>query len=153
MPLGRYFFFVGGLLLALLFLSNAYLPKPPAIETADSERPTIRINSDRKWPEPIVFDTRVQAAAPVPVPIQAGIDAPTAVASANAQARQAFAQLPPSDVKPLPSSQATRLEAKPQHSRKVAKRRADPAAIQRPDPPPMVMAQRPQFGLFGNNTW
>jgi hypothetical protein len=155
MPVLRYFFFVGAALLALLFISDLYLPKSPAaVVSADAgERPTIRINSDRKWPEPIVFDTRVPVAAPVPLAIEASIAAPTAVSSAKARVREAFAQLQPSDVKPQPSSEAKRLEPKPQRPRKIAKRRADPPATPRPDPPVMLMAQRPQFGLFGNNTW
>ena len=48
MPLARYFLFVGGVLLALLFLSDAYLPKLPAAERADTDLPVIRIHSDRK---------------------------------------------------------------------------------------------------------
>jgi hypothetical protein len=58
MPLGRYFICVGSLLLALLFLSDWYMPKlstePPR---ADIDRSIIRIQSRHKWPEAIVFDT------------------------------------------------------------------------------------------------
>ena len=57
MPLARYFVFVGGVLLALLFLSDAYLPKLPAAQMADTDLPVIRIHTDRKWPERVVYDT------------------------------------------------------------------------------------------------
>ena len=147
MPLLRYFFFVGGVLLALLFISDAYLPKLPVAERADADLPVIRIHSDRKWPERVVFDTNhptivaAQAANMV-----AGVRAPAAIneVSANPPVRAAFAQLQPADARQLPPSDLKRLEPKPQRKRKVATRRA--AA-------PMMLAQQPQIGLFGNNTW
>lgn len=66
MPLLRYFFLVGGALLALLFAADAYLPKSPVIEraTATADLSMIRIRSDRKWPERIVFDTTQPAIVP-----------------------------------------------------------------------------------------
>src|SRR6476620_9055042 len=60
MPLARYFSFVGGLLLALLFALDAFLPKVPVAEKAKTNSPHIRIYSDRKWPERIVYDTNSQ---------------------------------------------------------------------------------------------
>jgi hypothetical protein len=148
MPLVRYFFFVGGALLALLFISNAYLPKPPDVVTADADLPVIRIHSDRKWPERVVFDTN----RPTIVPMQtanagAGVPAAAKVAdlSAKARLREAFAQLQP----PAPAQAQISVPAKPerklQPKHKVAKRRAAP--------PVMLVAQQPQFGFFGNNTW
>jgi hypothetical protein len=148
MPVVRYFFFVGGALLALLFISNASLPKPPDVATADADLPVIRIHSDRKWPERVVFDTN----HPTIVPMQtantgAGVPAAATVAdlAAKARLRQAFAQLqPPAPTQaqaPLPA----RAEPKLQQKHKVAKRRAAP--------PVMLVAQQPQFGFFGNNTW
>ena len=147
MPLLRYFFFVGGVLLALLFISDAYLPKLPAAERADADLPVIRIHSDRKWPERVVFDTNhptivaAQAANMV-----AGVRAPAAIneVSANPSVRAAFAQLQPADARQLQPSDVKRPEPKPQRKRKIATRRAAP---------PMLLAQQPQFGLFGNNTW
>jgi hypothetical protein len=147
MPVVRYFFFVGGALLALLFISNAYLPKPPEMATADADLPVIRIHSDRKWPERVVFDT----SRPTIVPMQtantgAGVPAAATVADLSAKARlgQAFAQLQP----PAPTQAQTSVPAKPEPKlpqRKVAKRRVAP--------PVMLVAQQPQFGFFGNNTW
>src|SRR5580692_12956080 len=111
MPLVRYFFFVGGALLALLFISNASLPKPPDVATADADLPVIRIHSDRKWPERVVFDTN----RPTIVPMQtanagAGVPATAADISAKARLRQAFAQLQP----PAPTQAQTPAPAKPE---------------------------------------
>ena len=70
MPVARYFFFVGGALLALLFVVNAALPALPAADSpqlaASTDRSVIRIHSDRKWPERIVFDTTRPTIAPDP---------------------------------------------------------------------------------------
>ena len=59
MPLVRYFFFVGGVLLALLFILDASLPKLPVADGdyARVDKSIIRIHSDRKWPERVVLDT------------------------------------------------------------------------------------------------
>ena len=64
MPLARYFSFVGGVLLALLFVLDAYLPRVPVHERADADVPVIRIHTDRKWPERVVFDTSVPTIVP-----------------------------------------------------------------------------------------
>ena len=67
MPVVRYFLLVGGVLLALLFLSNEVLPQLPAAERvaeAGPDKPVIRINSDRKWPERVVFDTNMPTIVP-----------------------------------------------------------------------------------------
>src|SRR3984957_2874343 len=148
MPLVRYFFFVGGALLALLFISNAYLPKPPEMATADADLPVIRIHSDRKWPERVVFDT----SRPTIVPMQtantgAGVPAAATVAdlSAKTRLRQAFAQLQPTAPTPAQASVPAKPEPKLQPKRKVARR---PTA-----PPVMLVAHQPQFGFFGNNAW
>jgi hypothetical protein len=45
MPLARYFFYVGGVLLALLFVPHAYLPNPPVAERANANLLVIRIRS------------------------------------------------------------------------------------------------------------
>jgi hypothetical protein len=67
MPVARYFLFVGGVLLALLFLSNEVLPKLP-VEADRAEtgphKSVIRIQSDRKWPERVVFDTNLPTIVP-----------------------------------------------------------------------------------------
>jgi hypothetical protein len=148
MPLVRYFFFVGGALLALLFISNAYLPKPPDVATADADLPVIRIHSDRKWPERVVFDT----SRPTIVPLQtanAGAGVPAAATAADlaakARLREAFAQLQPPAQTQAQAPVPAKPEPKLQQKHNVAKRRAAP--------PVMLVAQQPQFGFFGNNTW
>ena len=71
MPLVRYFLFVGGALLALMFVVDAVLPKLPVSDRANTDLPAIRIHTDRKWPERVVFDTSL----PTVVPVTAAKDA------------------------------------------------------------------------------
>jgi hypothetical protein len=154
MPLMRYFLVVGGALLALLFITDAYLPKLPAAERADTDLPVIRIHSDRKWPERVVFDTSrpIVAAAPT----AAAMPAAVADLSAKARVREAFAQLLPTpeaqrqppEQKQAQLSTPAKSDPKP-HKRKIAKRRPAPP----PTPPVMLVAQQPQFGFFGRSTW
>ncbi len=147
MPVARYFLLVGGVLLALLFLLNEVLPQLPVAERvaeSGSNKSVIRINSDRKWPERVVFDTNMPTIVPPIAPVlvakaEAAVPAPAAVAAVSAQARglQAFAQLKPSEPR--------KPEPKPQHKRKIAKTRVAP--------PMVVVAQQPRFGFFANDTW
>ena len=95
MSLARYFLFVGGVLLALLFVADALFPKVSVTETANANSPVIRIHTDHKWPERIVFDTGI----PPIVPAQ--IDNPDVGVPAKAQVREAFAQMQRPDAQPL----------------------------------------------------
>jgi hypothetical protein len=150
MPLTRYFVYVGGVLLALLFVVAAILPKEPAADSTDASLPVIRIHSDRKWPERVVFDTSM----PTIVPAQtaktgANVAAPTTVADVSAKegrVREAFAQLQPSNVKQTDASDPKKPVSKLQPKRKIAKKRVAP-------PPMMMVAQQPRFGFFGNSIW
>jgi hypothetical protein len=145
MPVVRYFFFVGGVLLALLFAFDAALPKLPVVarsETSETgiELPVVRIHSDRKWPDAIVFDTRVAAMVPAQVAeAEVAIPAPTNVAdlSATARVRDAFAQLEPA----YPKRQELKLQ--PKH--KAAKNRVAALLV--------VVAQQPRSGFSAGNTW
>src|ERR1700753_810662 len=126
MPLMRYFVFVGGALLALLFAANAWLPPLPvtkeANSTASADLSSIRIRSDRKWPERVVFDTSQPTPAPVviaqntiapPKAVPATVPAPVVAEAASRPAgvaraplktvgvREAYAQLPDA-VRPEP---------------------------------------------------
>jgi hypothetical protein len=148
MPLARYFFFVGGVLLALLFVSDAYLPKLPVADRTATDLPVIRIHSDRKWPARVVFDTSIPTIIPAqPAKTEASVPAPVTVADvpAKARMRDAFAQLQPSEPKQLQQSDLKKTEPKLQPKRKIAKRRAAP--------PMVLVAQQPQFGFFANSTW
>jgi hypothetical protein len=148
----RYFCFVGAALLALLFVADACLPKLAAADRTASaaDLPLIRIQSDRKWPQRVVFDTSVAPVSPVQVartePPVAASAAPAGVAdaSANAHMREAFAQLKTSDPAQSEPFVAKLPEPKLHPKRKVARRR--------PSPPMVMVAQQPPFGLF-NNTW
>jgi len=138
MPLARYFFLVGGVLLALLFISDACLPKLPVADRANADLPVIRIHSDRKWPERVVYDTSLPTIIPAQT-VSTETSVPVTVTDVTAKAREraAFAQLqPPEPKKPEPTLR---------RQRKLAKRRP---------PPPMVMvAQQPRFGWFGHSIW
>ena len=142
MPVARYFLFVGGVLLALLFLSDAYAPSMPVVSASETgvDKTIIRIRSDRKWPERVVFDTNQPTIVPPPaVTTTASIATPSVVAevAAKPQPMQAFAQLTPAEsIKP---------KLKPQHKqRKVAKVRVAP--------PMVLVAQQPR-SFFDSNTW
>src|SRR6266403_2828180 len=67
MPVARYLLFVGGVLLALLFISDPFLPKLPVADRASSHSAIIRIHSDQKWPERVVFDTSLPALIPAQI--------------------------------------------------------------------------------------
>ncbi len=144
MPVVRYFFFVGGVLLALLLLADAYLPKMPVEARAEADLPVIRIHSDRKWPQAVVFDTSHPTI--VPAQTQASVFGAATVADLSSKAglRGAFAQLQPADQTQAQLPSPKKPDAKPVHKRRVAKRHTAPV---------MLVAQQPQFGLFGNNTW
>jgi hypothetical protein len=148
MPLARYFFFVGGVLLALLFISDAFLPKLRVADSAYTDLPFIRIHSNRKWPERVVYDTSLPTIIPAQVAnTDASVLPPEAVTdvSAKAQVREAFAQLQPSDAEQLGQSKPKTPEQKLQRKRKIAKRRLAPSMV--------LVARQPQFGFFGNSIW
>jgi len=150
MLLARYFLYVGGALLALLLVVSAELPQAPVTPSTDSaaDMPAIRINSDRKWPAKVVLDTN----APTIVPTQTAsntIDVKAPVVAAQvapqAAAREALAQLAPSDLK---KTSIRKPEPKLRQRHKVARRHIYP-------PPMMVAQQRPPFGFgfFGSRIW
>jgi hypothetical protein len=160
MPLLRYFVFVGGTLLALLFISDAVLPKQPLpsfLNVASTEQPLVRIHSERKWPERIVFDTSMPTVKPAV--LAEAQPAPQVVPAPKARVREAFAQFTPpvskgdvkidakievkTDVKP-DQAVAKVADAGPQPKRKVAK--------PRPPRPLVLVAQQPHVGWF-DSTW
>jgi hypothetical protein len=60
MPIRQYFVWVGGALLVALFAADGWLPGPIAHSHSaipPNERVNLRIRSDHKWPERVVFDT------------------------------------------------------------------------------------------------
>ena len=142
MPVVRYFLFVGGALLALLFIADACFPRLPPVENASAvtggalaDLSVIRIHSDRKWPERVEFDTSHPVIIPEPVRIAEAVP-PAAAVAAPARPGDAYAQLQASK-KPDP-------KLPPKH-RTVAKRHRGP--------PTMLVAQQPRFGFFNNAFW
>jgi len=154
MPVVRYFVFVGGTLIALLFGINLILPQPvgvqPVIVASSGDFPHIRIHSDRKLPDRVVLDTNqptivppasamAMIVAPKP-PVQAASSEALGDMSAKANVRQSFAQLAPKAAK----------KAKPK--RRVARARSVAPGWAASQGRPMVLAQQPHFGFFGM-TW
>jgi hypothetical protein len=147
MPVARYFLYVGGVLLTLLFILDACLTKFPVMET-HANLPVIRIHSDRKWPERIVFDTSVPTIAPAPTAIVEdrvpGLGK-VADVSAKEREREAFALMQPSDTRRLQPSDPGKRELKRQRQRKIATRHVMPRSV--------LVARQPRFGWFGNMIW
>jgi hypothetical protein len=141
MPLRHYFTFVGGALLALLLIANACLPSLPVAEGSQLtvDRSVIRIHSDTKWPERVVFDTSRPTITPSPAPVVAVAEAPSPQKTAAAQpskgqAREAYAQLRPN----------------PNELRNPEPKRKRKSVAKNYGPPRMMVAQQRPFGFFGN---
>jgi hypothetical protein len=111
LPLRAYFLSVGGALLLLLLAADWVLPAPLPNRPTDFARPPIRIHSDLKGPEAVVFDTsrfdyhpapteRDSAEAPSQQPETEVADASTDVgdsrpAATDLRLRESLAQLQP----------------------------------------------------------
>jgi hypothetical protein len=148
MPLARYFSFVGGVLLALLFVLDACFPKRPVAARTKVYPPVIRIYSDRKWPERIVYDTSLPTIGPSPV-ANAEDSAQkletVAETSSGVKQRESFAMLPSPSADRLQAS-ATRVhEPRPRRRANIVKKRAPT--------PSVAMARHQQFGWFERSFW
>ena len=118
MPIIRYFIIVGGLLLALLFAADRYLPAPvEAAALVDPDRTIIRIKSARRLPEKIVFDT--QSTAEVPIVTHA---APIEINPITKEPERQVSEA--STTKPAPPSVEVRKDASTSAARPRAKRSA-----------------------------
>jgi hypothetical protein len=150
MPVARYFLFAGGVLLALLLAIDALVPQQAIVasEAAPSVNKTIvRIRSDQKLPERVVYDTSLPTIVPPPT-MTAQAVAPLVPAAGDATAqtrvRETFAQYVPAEAK--------KPEPQVQRKRKIAKiRPAQP--MQFGQQPQMRVAQQSQFGFFGGPRW
>jgi hypothetical protein len=153
MPVARYFLFVGGVLLALLLAVDALVPHQAGVasQVASSvDKTVVRIRSDQKPPELVVYDTSLptivppqavtaQAVVPAAAPVS-----PLGDASAQARVRETYAQLIPAEAK-KPGSPV-------QRKRKIARSRpAQP--MQFAQRPQMQVAQQSHFGFFGGSNW
>ncbi|WP_454627232.1 hypothetical protein [Bradyrhizobium cenepequi] len=158
----RYFLYVGGALLALIYAVDALVPQDAATASHSApglDKSTVRIHSVQKLPERVVFDTNLptivppvtqMAAAPLP-------PAPAAQASEQARARETFAQYVPAEAK--------KHEPQPPKKHRVARARSVQPQPMFAGQQPMYMGQRPmrvaqqsRFGFFGggpfwNSTW
>lgn len=149
MPLARYFLLVGGALLLVLLIAGACLPLAPVIERVEAQRTAIRIHSELKLPERVVFDTSVPSASHPEVPVIAETGTPTpSFADDNLiNAREAFAQVQPSDVSRTRVAELKRPAPKPSLSRKGETRKHAAA------PRKVRLARQPQFDWFGGRMW
>jgi hypothetical protein len=68
--LGRYFLFVGTVLLALLLVADWYLPSPSPMESfgAPIDSAMIHVRSQHKWPQRLQFDTSTPSGLPPTAP-------------------------------------------------------------------------------------
>jgi hypothetical protein len=166
----RYFLFVGGALLALLYAVDALVPQDAATASHSApgvDKSTVRIQSAQKLPERVVFDTSLPTIVPpapaikmaaAPLPPAAGS---VAQASDQAGARETLAQYVPPEAK----------KHEPPKRHKVARARSYQQPMYAGQPmyayagqQPMFMGQRPmrvaqqsRFGFFGGGpawgTW
>lgn len=158
MPIFRYFMFVGGALLVLLFAADFVWPRSPDAEVvvgASYDQPLIRIRSDRHLPERVVLDTsQPTIAAPATKTATVAAPQPTAQAdpladmSAKTRVRETFAQFTPKGDVAAARKVDAKAQAPAQPRRKVARAHPAPQRGQ----PMMLVAQQPHFGLF-NTTW
>ena len=156
MPIARYFLFVGGVLLALLLAVDALFPQQAIVASRGAssvDKTVVRIRSDQKLPERVVYDTNLPTIVPPPAvtaQVKAPVVAPSTPAAASADAtaqarvRETFAQFVPAEAK-KPEPQA-------QRKRKVAKSRPAPP-MQIAQQPQMRVAQQSHFGFFGGSNW
>ena len=146
MPVARYFLFVGGVLLALLLAIDALVPQQTVVasQAASSiDKTVVRIRSDQKLPERVVYDTNLPTIVPSQVAVAPAAAPALADATAQARVRETFAQFVPGEAK--------KPEPQGQRKRKIAKPR--PAAPMQFAQPQMRVAQQSQFGFFGGPRW
>lgn len=147
----------GGVLLVLMWLANAFLPKPEATPAGPTaERPAIRITATTKGPERVVIDTTLPTITPPAT-------ATAASSPSAAPVREAFAAIPaeqsartePAAAAPAPkdADKDVKPQAHKSSHRRVATQQRSPYNYgynygQQPQP---FSRQRPQFAgnFFG----
>jgi hypothetical protein len=164
----RYFVFVGGALLALLYAVDALVPQDAATASHSApgiDKSTVRIQSAQKLPERVVFDTNLPTIVPPAAAIQMAAaplpPTPAAQPSEQSRDRETFAQYVPAEAK--------KHEQAPKRHRVARARSYQPQPMYAGQPmymgqQPMFMGQRPmrvaqqsRFGFFGGGpawgTW
>jgi hypothetical protein len=170
MPVARYFLYVGGVLLALLFVIDALVPREPVVASNGVpavERPVVRISSTQKLPERVVYDTSLPIIVPATANMQIAAPQPPAL-SAQSRVRNTFAQFGPesgqaaSESKQMSSAAAQKPEVQAPKKRKIARAHSYPPAYAQmrfgwQQPSMRVAQQQQRFGFFGmssgNSTW
>jgi hypothetical protein len=96
-PLTRYFIFVGGALLALLFAADWYWQAPLPMPSYGSpiDKTILRIRSEHKWPQKIQFDTATPIIVLPTVTAAQTVGPPIATRPNERPALSAFAQVDP----------------------------------------------------------
>ena len=107
MPVARYFLFVGGVLLALLFAIDAFIPQQVVVASNAApsvDKTVVRIRSEQKLPERVVYDTSLPTIVPPAAAVQVAVTptVPAAEITAHARVRETFAQFVQSIVKLIP---------------------------------------------------
>jgi hypothetical protein len=143
MPFARYFLFVGGALLGLLFVADAYLPKLPGSGIANSDPAPIRIHTDRKWPARVVYDTGLPTVVPTQTAetVTTTVEGPATAANVSGtRAEDAFARLQQSDIQQLRQSELKKPHGTRQRKQRIVKRHAGSRML--------MTARLPKFGWF-----
>ena len=126
--------------MALLFAFDLFSPKAVADNSVQSagtvDKSTLRIKSEQKWPERIVFDTTQPTIAPKAAQTQtaqaqAALPSPAPEFTATARVRETFAQFVP--VEPKKAEPTAR-------KRKIARGLGQPMRVAR-------------YSYFGTSTW
>jgi hypothetical protein len=112
-PVGRYFLYVGGVLVALLFVVGWYLPGPTPMASFGGriDSATLRVRSEHKWPERMQFDTAAPSRLPPSPPSVAETASEDPKLEAHAEIRSPEK---PAVAKPKPRVQASRRHRQPQ---------------------------------------
>ena len=170
MPVARYFLYVGGALLALLFAIGWLVPGEPVVASNGApaiERPVVRISSTQKLPERVVYDTSLPIIVPATSNMQIAAPQPPAL-SAQSRVRNTFAQFGPESGQAAPESKqiagaaAQKPEIQAPKKRKIARAHSYPPAYAQmrfgwQQPSMRVAQQQQRFGFFGmssgNSTW
>ena len=170
MPVARYFLYVGGVLLALLFVIDSLVPREPVVASngvTAVERPVVRISSTQKLPERVVYDTSLPIIVPATSNMQIAAPQPPAL-SAQSRVRNTFAQFGPESGQAAPESKqiagaaAQKPEIQAPKKRKIARAHSYPPAYAQmrfgwQQPSMRVAQQQQRFGFFGmssgNSTW
>jgi hypothetical protein len=122
MPIRQYFLWVGSFILVALFVADWGLPAPSTplhSEIPPNERVNLRVRSDHKWPERIVFDT-AHSGLPLAAEAHPEPDVPSARDRAASEQRgplNAFAATEPADAaRAATNEKVSAIHAKPRPS-------------------------------------